>query len=117
MQIDELVTIVNTELDFRKAEQIAIIDVKGHTSITDVMMVVTATSERHARALCEYVIAKTKEFNIRPLGQEGEQNSDWVLLDLGDLIVHIMTAQARERYQLEKLWSVATRSQEVGSSL
>jgi len=117
MQTNELVKIVNDELDLRKAEQVSVIDVKGRTSITDVMIVVTATSERHARALSEYVTVKIKEFNLKPLGCEGEQNTDWVLLDLGDLIIHIMTAQARERYQLEKLWSINTRSQEMARPL
>ena len=117
MQIDELVKIVNDELDFRKAEQITIIDVKGRTSIADRMIIVTATSERHARALCDYVVIKIKEFGISPLGREGDQGTDWVLLDLGDLIVHIMTAQARERYQMEKLWSMSTRAQEVARAL
>jgi ribosome-associated protein len=117
MQIDELVKIVNNELDLRKADQVAVLNIKGHTSIADVMMIVTATSERHASALCDYVTQKVKEFNIYPLGREGEHGSDWVLLDLGDLIVHIMTPQARERYQLEKLWSLSTRSQEMARAL
>jgi ribosome-associated protein len=117
MQIDELVKIVNTELDFRKAERIEVLHVKEQTSIADAMMVVTAASERHARSLSDYVIEKIKEFGLKPLGREGEQNSDWVLLDLGDLIIHIMTAQARERYQLEKLWSITTRTQETARAL
>lgn len=113
MQIDDLVKIVNNELDFRKADYVTVLNVKGQTSIADVMMVVTATSERHAHALSDYVVEKVKEFNIRPLGCEGQHGTDWVLLDLGDLIIHIMTAPARERYQLEKLWSLSTRSQEM----
>ncbi len=117
MQIDELIKIVNAELDLRKAERIEVLYVKGQTNIADAMIVVTATSERHAKALSDYVIEKIKEFDLKPLGREGEQNSDWVLLDLGDLIVHIMTAQARERYQLEKLWSIATRTQETARAL
>ncbi len=117
MQIDELITLVNTELDLRKAERIEVLHVKQQTSIADAMIVVTATSERHARSLSGYVIEKIKQFGIRPRGLEGEQNTDWVLLDLGDLIIHIMTAQARERYQLEKLWSIATRTQETARAL
>lgn len=116
MQIDELVKIVTGELDLRKGENITVIDVRGRTSVTDFMIIVTATSERHAKSLCGYVTEKIKESGTRPLGVEGEQGSDWVLLDLGDIIVHVMTAQARELYQLEKLWSINTRSQEMTSS-
>lgn len=115
MQQNELVKIVTDELDLRKGENITVIDVQGRTSVTDFMVLVTATSERHAKSLCGYVTEKIKELGERPLGLEGEQGSDWVLLDLGDIIVHVMTAQARALYQLEKLWSVDTRAQEVVS--
>lgn len=115
MQQNELVKIVTDELDLRKGENITVIDVQGRTSVTDFMVLVTATSERHAKSLCGYVTEKIKELGERPLGLEGEQGSDWVLLDLGDIIVHVMTAQARALYQLEKLWSVDTRAQEMVS--
>lgn len=107
MQSNELVKLVEAELDLRKAHNITTMDVKDKTSITDYMVVVTATSARHAKSLCDYVIEKVKESGLQPLGIEGDQSSDWVLLDLGDVIVHVMTLQARELYQLEKLWSVA----------
>lgn len=106
MQTDELLTIVTTELDDRKGQSISVVDVKGRTSVTDFMVLVTATSERHAKALSDYVAEKVREQGIKPLGIEGEQGADWVLLDLGDIVLHIMTAQCRERYQLEKLWSI-----------
>lgn len=93
-------------LDERKGENITILDVIGKTSVTDYMVIVTSTSERHASALAEYVLVKVKENGLMPLGIEGQQGSDWVLLDLGDVILHVMTAQAREFYQLEKLWTV-----------
>ena len=70
------------------------------------MVVVTGTSDRHLKSLCDYVAEKVKEQGQKPLGIEGDLGSDWVLLDLGDVIVHAMTAQARGFYQLEKLWSV-----------
>ncbi len=106
MQTDELLTIVTAELDERKGENISVVDVKGRTSVTDFMVLVTATSERHAKALSEYVAEKVKKHGFKPLGIEGEQGADWVLLDLGDIVLHIMTTQSRERYQLEKLWSI-----------
>ncbi|MCQ8104576.1 ribosome silencing factor [Methylomonas sp. SURF-2] len=107
MQAEQLLKLVETELDERKAHQIAILDVRGKTSITDFMVVATATSTRHAKSLCDYVIEKVKENDLQPLGVEGESGSDWVLVDLGDVVLHVMTGQAREFYQLEKLWSVA----------
>lgn len=106
MQAEQLLKLVETELDERKAHQIAILDVRGKTSITDFMVVATATSTRHAKSLCDYVMEKVKENGLQPLGVEGEAGSDWVLVDLGDVVLHVMTGQAREFYQLEKLWSV-----------
>lgn len=107
MQSNELVKLVEAELDLRKAQSIKVLDVRDKTSITDYMIIATATSSRHAKALCDYVVEKAAEQGVRPLGMEGQMISDWVLLDLGDVIVHVMTGAARELYQLEKLWSVA----------
>lgn len=106
MQTDELVKLVETELDFRKGENLVTLYVGDKSSITDYMVIASATSARHAKSLSDYVAEKVKENGVMPLGIEGTQVSDWVLLDLGDVIVHIMTGQAREFYQLEKLWSV-----------
>jgi len=106
MQTKDLLKIVENVLDDNKGQDITVLDVIGKTSITDFMVLVTSTSERHAKALCDYVLEEVKEKGITPLGVEGGQGSDWVLLDLGDVILHVMTAQAREFYQLEKLWSV-----------
>jgi ribosome-associated protein len=107
MHSHELAQLVETELDLRKAVNIRSLDVHNKTSITDFMIIATATSARHAKSLSDYAAIKVKELGIQPLGVEGDSGSDWVLLDLGDVIVHIMTGQAREFYQLEKLWSVA----------
>lgn len=106
MQTDELLNIVQTVLDERKGQHITTLDVRGKTSFTDYMVIATGTSDRHIKSLCDYVAEKAKEKGFNPLGIEGDLGSDWVLLDLGDVIVHVMTAQSREFYQLEKLWSV-----------
>lgn len=113
MQTKDLLKIVEKVLDDNKGQQITVLDVIGKTSVTDFMVLVTSTSERHARALCDYVLEKVKENGITPLGVEGRQGSDWVLLDMGDVILHVMTAQAREFYQLEKLWSVDRVEEEL----
>lgn len=106
MQAELLLKLVENELDLRKAHQITTLDVRDKTSITDYMVIATATSSRHAKSLCDYVVEKVKQSGEQPLGLEGDPGSDWVLLDLGDVVLHVMTGQAREFYQLEKLWSV-----------
>jgi len=106
MQVEQILKIVQDVLDERKGQSITTLDVRGKTSFTDYMVVVTGTSDRHLKSLCDYVSEKIKESGFKPFGIEGDLGSDWILLDLGDVIVHAMTAQAREFYQLEKLWSV-----------
>jgi ribosome-associated protein len=106
MYTEALLKLVQTVLDDRKGQDIVTMDVRGKTSFTDYMVLVTGTSDRHLKSLCSYVEEKAKEEGFKPLGTEGDLGSDWILLDLGDVIVHAMTAQAREYYQLEKLWMV-----------
>jgi len=106
MQTKDLLKMVEGVLDDRKGQEVTVLDVIGKTSVTDYMVIVTATSQRHAKSLAEYVLVEVKENGFKPLGVEGQQGSDWVLLDLGDIILHVMTAEARDFYQLEKLWSV-----------
>ncbi len=106
MQTKELLQMVQNVLDEHKGENITILDVEGKTSVTDYMLIATSTSERHAKALSGYVLEKVKKHGLTPLGVEGQQGSDWVLVDLGNIILHVMTTKAREFYQLEKLWSI-----------
>jgi ribosome-associated protein len=110
MQSSELVKLVETQLDENKGSRITTLDVRHKTSITDYMVIVSATSTRHAKSLCDNVIEKLKLQGIYPLGVEGQLGSEWILLDLGDVILHVMTGQSREYYQLEKLWSVSGES-------
>lgn len=111
MQTEQLLKLVETELDERKGLNITTLDVRGKTSFTDYMVIVTGTSSRHAKSLCDYVVEKAKTHGVQPLGTEGAGVSDWVLVDLGDVVLHVMTGQAREFYQLEKLWSVPADAQ------
>jgi ribosome-associated protein len=106
MYTEQLLKLVQDVLDDRKGQGIVTMDVRDKTSFTDYMVLVTGTSDRHLKSLCSYVEEKAKEDGFKPLGTEGDLGSDWILLDLGDVIVHAMTAQAREYYQLEKLWIV-----------
>jgi ribosome-associated protein len=106
MQTDELLKIVQDTLDERKGINIITIDVQGKTSVTDFMVLATGNSERHVKSLCDYVAVNVKAKGFKPIGMEGETGSEWVLLDLGDVVLHVMTMQTREFYQLEKLWTV-----------
>ena len=106
MHAEQLLKIAQDVLDERKGQNIVTMDVRDKTSFTDYMILVTGTSDRQLKSLCFYVEEKVLENGFKPLGTEGDLGSDWILLDLGDVIVHAMTAQAREYYQLEKLWMV-----------
>ncbi len=104
MLTDTLLEIVLASLDEGKGLDIKSIDVKDKTSVTDFMLVVTGRSQRHVKSLGDHVVDDVKKNGFRPLGVEGEQAGEWVLIDFGDVIIHVMTAQTREFYQLEKLW-------------
>lgn len=92
-------------LDEGKAQDVRTLDVRPLTDVTDFMIVASATSRRHAQSLADRVCEAARESGNRPLGVEGEETGEWILIDLGDAVVHVMQAQAREFYDLEKLWS------------
>lgn len=112
MDSEALNKLVIDALEDMKAQDIAFIDVTGRTSVTDTMVIATGTSSRHVQAVADNVSEKVKEAGLMPLGSEGRGNSDWVLIDLGDAVVHVMTAQAREYYDLERLWGEPTADAE-----
>ena len=85
------------------------LDVRGLTDITDFMVVVTGTSDRHVKSIADKVDDGLRSKGCRPLGTEGEKSRDWVLIDFGDVVVHVMTATTRGFYDLEKLWGVEQR--------
>ena len=105
-QSDRLLDIVVAALDDIKGVDIKVIDVRGLTSITDRMVIVSGTSTRHIKAMADNVVLETKQNGFPALGVEGENGSEWVLVDLADVVVHIMMPDIREFYALEKLWSV-----------
>jgi len=87
-----------------KALEVKVLDVRGITDITDFMVIASGTSDRHVRSVAQRVVEKTKAAGFRPHGVEGQQDSDWVLIDLHEMIVHVMLPRVREFYGLEKLW-------------
>lgn len=118
MNSEQLTELVTTALDDLKAQDVAILDISDKSSIADAMVIATGTSERHVGSIANAVVIQAKAAGEQPLGVEGEMKSDWVLVDMGDVIVHIMTPKARDFYELEKLWSVrpSTDSNENGET-
>jgi len=96
-------------LDELKAKDIREIDVRGKTSIADLLVIASGTSARHVKSIADEVVKFAKQAGVMPLGVEGEREAEWVLVDLGDVIVHVMLPRIREFYGLERLWTVGDR--------
>ena len=106
MNSDELCDLVVDALDDIKAQDVVRLNVQDMTTVTDWMVVASGTSNRHVSALVDNVAEKAREAGHRPIGVEGEDGGEWVLLDLQDVLVHVMLPKVREFYNLEKLWSI-----------
>jgi ribosome-associated protein len=107
MKSEALTDLVVDALDDVKAQDIVRLDVRDMTTVTDYMVVASGTSNRHVKALVDNVAEKAKEAGHRPVGIEGEEGGEWILLDLQDTLVHVMLPKVREFYNLEKLWSIS----------
>ncbi len=105
MPDDTLASQIVEVLDDAKARDVRVIDVRDVTSITDYMIIASGTSRRHVSAVADRVTDTMRERGVRALGVEGRDIGEWVLIDFGDALVHIMMPETREHYQLEKLWS------------
>ena len=108
----DLTQIVREAIEDLKGIDVYEIDIREMSSIADYMMIATGTSNTHVKALSRSVVDKAKENSIRPLSTEGNEAADWVLVDFGDLIVHLMLPETREFYDLERLWSMSPQSYE-----
>ena len=110
MNEDQLRELVIAALEDIKGIDIRTYDVRDKTSMTDIMVFASGNTARQVKSLADNVIEKSKHAGVQPLGVEGEQNAEWVLVDLGDVVVHIMQPSIREFYNLEKLWGEASPS-------
>ena len=113
---DELLRLVVADLEELKAGDVEVLDVRELTDVTDYMVVATGRTGRHVRAITEKVVAAAKHREAPPLGVEGEREGDWVLVDLCDVVVHVMQPETRDLYQLEKLWSPVMASREQNAA-
>ncbi len=115
MNSKQLSDLVVDALEEVKAKDIVKLDVRKLTTVTDYMIVASGTSNRHVKALADAVAEKSRQAGHRPLGIEGENGSEWVLLDLQDALVHVMLPRVREFYNLEQLWSLGPASDKAAT--
>lgn len=113
IEADELLAITLAALEDMKAVDVRVIDVRDLTTITDVMVIAGGTSTRHVKAIADNVALEAKRHGIKALGVEGDKGAEWILVDLADVVVHVMMPEIRAFYALEKLWSVGNSEQSV----
>lgn len=100
-------------LEDLKAENIDVLDVRHLTSIMDIMIVASGRSDRHVRALADAVVERCREVGLPLLGIEGKEGGEWVLVDLADVVVHVMLPRTRAFYEIEKLWDISSAGGEA----
>ncbi|MGD2075554.1 MAG: ribosome silencing factor [Gammaproteobacteria bacterium] len=112
MQAEELKAIALRALADLKGLNVVEFDVRDKTSVTDFMIIASGRSDRHVKSLADAVVMACKKAGVQPLGVEGEREGEWVLVDLGDVVVHVMQPRMREFYALERLWSVTEQKRD-----
>lgn len=105
---------VHLAMEDLKAKDVIEIDVRGKTSVCDYMVIASGTSTRHVKSIADEAVRKVKDLGVMPLGVEGEREAEWVLVDLGDVVVHVMLPRVREYYALERLWTVGDEPPDAG---
>lgn len=110
-----VVKLVEGALDEMKAVHVKVLDVRKLTDIADTLIIASGNSDRHVRSIAERVIEHAKKAGFRPTGVEGQRDGEWVLVDLQDVVVHIMLPRVRELYRLENLWDVSAARREAAT--
>ncbi|MGH8293307.1 MAG: ribosome silencing factor [Gammaproteobacteria bacterium] len=113
MQAEALRDLVSSALRDMKGTDIRALDVRGLTALTDFMVIASGTSDRHVKSLARHVQDEARRAGVKPMGVEGEAEGEWVLVDLRDVVVHVMRPQVRDFYNLEKLWSIAPPAEQI----
>jgi ribosome-associated protein len=113
---EALLAQLTTWLDDAKAENVVAIDIKGKSSIGDYMMIATGRSDRHVGAIADQLHRKLKEAGYGRVRIEGQPHCDWVLIDVGDIVVHVFRPEVREFYNLEKMWSADRPTDPTGDT-
>lgn len=108
LNTEQLQQLVLDTLEALKAKDIVVLDVKGKASFTDLMIIASGTSDRHLKAMANELHVEAKAAGNPPLSTEGEDTRNWVLVDLGDIVVHLMRPETRDLYEIEKLWSIGS---------
>jgi ribosome-associated protein len=111
--VDVLLRQVHAAVEELKARDTVEIDVRGKSSVCDYMVIASGTSTRHVKSIADEVVKFAKKLDVMPLGVEGEREAEWVLVDLGDVVVHVMLPRVREFYALERLWTVGDQPPEA----
>jgi len=101
---DEVLKLVEASLDDDKAENTVVVDLSGKTTIADFLVIATGTSQRHVGAMADHIHRRLKGLGLKGIAVEGQNQCDWVLIDAGDVIVHLFRPEVREFYNLEKIW-------------
>lgn len=109
MKPKKLHDLAQKALEDLKGQDIVSINISKMSTIADYMIVVTATSSRHAKSMADEVVKRCKAAGAPPRSMEGQETGEWVLIDLGDVIVHVMLASVRKLYDLESLWKITSK--------
>lgn len=104
MELAQIIELARTSLEDMKAVDVQVIDIQGKSSMTDTIILASGTSTRHVKSLANGVQVSAKDAGLEPLGSEGELEGEWVLVDLNDVIVHVMLPEVRDYYKIEKIW-------------
>ena len=111
--VESLLQTVRDAVENLKAKDVVEIDVRDKSTVTDHLVIASGTSTRHVKSIADEVVKFAKKLDVMPLGVEGEREAEWVLVDLGDVVVHVMLPRVREFYALERLWTVGDQRPET----
>lgn len=106
LAVEDVLKTVVTSLEDSKAEDIATIDIQGKSALGDYMVIASGRSQRHVGAISDHLLRQLKSVGVRSAKTEGQQHADWILIDVGDIIIHLFRPEVRDFYGLEKMWQV-----------